>query len=154
MIFVKGDKAEYVIPLNRAFMFPQKKRIRKALNEIKRFVKKHTHSSIISVSNEVNEFLHKNSKNIPRRVRATLYREGGKVGVFLEKGKALEAYIKKKGDEQKKKRRAEKEKPAEKGAEEKAAEKEKTGEEKEKLEQKKEKEKAARAAEIKRKTGR
>jgi len=42
---MKGDKAEYTIGLQRAFLFPPKKRVRKALNEIKRFVKKHARAA-------------------------------------------------------------------------------------------------------------
>ena len=89
---MKGEQAEYVIGLRNAFMFPPKKRIRKALNVINRFVKKHTRAKEISISNKVNEYLHENSKNIPRRVNATLLKDGDKVTVFLQNGKALKIY--------------------------------------------------------------
>ncbi|PIN85389.1 MAG: hypothetical protein COV47_02525 [Candidatus Diapherotrites archaeon CG11_big_fil_rev_8_21_14_0_20_37_9] len=146
---MKGDKFNYVIPLERAFMFPPKKRIRKALNEILRFVKKHARPKTTLVATEVNEYLHKNSKNIPRRVNATLYREDDKVTVYLETGKQLEAYLKKKEAEKKHKDKEKKEKTKE--AAEKTEIKEEDKEKAKKLEEKKEKEKAARASEIKRK---
>src|SRR3989338_7499293 len=103
VVLMKGEKAEYTINLTKAFMFPVTKRVRKALNEIKAFVRKHTRSKEISISNEVNEYIHKNSKNIPRYLKAVLLKDGPRIAVFLQGGKQLEAYQKKKIEEKKKK---------------------------------------------------
>ncbi len=105
---MKGERAEYYINFERAFMFPRPKRVRKALTETKRFVTKHTRAKDISISGEVNEFIHKNSKNIPRGMGAVLYREEGKVSVFLQKGTGLDVYIKARAEEKKKKEAAKK----------------------------------------------
>jgi len=142
---MKGTQAEYVINLGNAFMFPPKKRIRKALNVIHRFVKKHTRSKETLISNEVNNYLHANSKNIPRKVEAILLKEDEKVIVFIQNGKELKTYLKKREQEKKKKEEKKKTKEAKK-------EDPKDKENKEKLEEKKEREKSAKASEIKRKS--
>ena len=160
---MKGNEAEYTIGLKTAFLFPPKKRIRKALNVINRFVKKHSRAEKILVSNEVNEFLHKNSKNIPRRVKTILLKREKTVTVYLQNGKQLKAYKESQEKEKKektKKKEAVKGSPVadtrkgegekEKAKEAKAAPVEVT-EQKEKLEEKKAKEKAAKASEMKRK---
>ncbi len=99
---MKGEKAEYYISFEKAFMFPRPKRVRKALGEIRKFAAKHTRASVISISSEVNELVHRNSKNIPRGIKAVLYREDGKVSVFLREGTGMEAYIRKRAEEKKK----------------------------------------------------
>ncbi len=144
---MKGEHADYVIPLERAFSFPPKKRIRKAVAVIKQFVKKHTHYNDTSLSNEVNEFLHLHSKNIPHRINATILIDGAKAHVFLQKGTGLEEHKKKK--EAKKKKKEAKKEEKEKADEQ--EEKEAAEEKKKKLEDKREKEEAAKA-DIKRKT--
>ena|SRR3989338_7511165 len=142
---MKGEQANYIISLWTAFLFPPKTRIKKAIRQIKKFVWKHARSKNVALSTEVNEFLHKHSKNIPKKISATLLKEPERVMVFLEKGKELEIYLKKKD--------AKKEKKDEKSVKkEKAEDKQETAEQKQKLENKKAKEEAARAAEIKRKT--
>lgn len=157
---MKGDKAEYYISFERAFMFPRPKRARKALTEIKRFAAKHTRVKEILVSNEVNEFIHKNSKNIARGVSAVLYKDGGKIVVFLQKGLGLDAYIRKRAEQKKKDAKNKDEKagkPAKEGkAEAKEAPKAEgaTGadeEQKRLLEEKRLKEEAGKAIEMKRK---
>lgn len=143
---MKGNEAEYTIGLKTAFLFPPKKRIRKALNVINRFVKKHSRAEKILVSNEVNEFLHKNSKNIPRKVKAILLKREKTVTVYLQNGKQLKAY--KESQEKENKEKAKKKEEKDKA---KAAATEEVAGQKEKLEEKKAKEKAAKAAEMKRK---
>ena len=147
---MKGEKANYHITLVKAFYYPRKRWIRKALNEIKRLVQKHTRAKEISISQEVNELLHKNSKNIPRRIQATLLKESEKVTVFLEKGKQIDSYIKKREADKKK---AKEKKDEKETKEEKKEQAEKDEEQKKRLEEKKLKEDAAKASDIKRKTG-
>jgi len=144
---MKGEQAEYRINLTNAFMFPPKKRIRKALNEILKFSKKHTRAKETLVSNEVNNYLHKNSKNIPRKVDAILLKEGDKTRVFLKDGKELKVFLDHMAKA--KKQKEEKKKAKESKKEGKGAEEEK--EKKEKLEEKKAKEEAQKASDIKRK---
>ena len=160
---MKGEKADYTISLEKAFMFPVTKRVRKALNEIRNFCSKHARAKETAISNEVNEFIHKNSKNIPRRIKAVLLKENERVVVFLQGGKELPLYIKKRMDE-KKKKDAKKEKQGKKGeAKEQGAEEKKEGEKEAKkdaaaeeaekkklLEEKRQKEEAAKALEHKR----
>ncbi len=163
---MKGEKAEYYISFERAFMFPRPKRVRKALTEIKRFVTKHTRVKEILVSNEVNEFIHKNSKNIARGVSAVLYKDEGKIVVFLQKGIGLDAYIKKRAEQKKKDSKKKDGKGADKPAKEgkaeakgaketKAKADDKAGiedeEQKKLLEEKRMKEEAGKAIEMKRK---
>lgn len=166
---MKGDKAEYYISFEKAFMFPRPKRVRKALCAIRDFVAKHTRAKDIYVSNEVNELVHKNSKNIPRGISAVLYREEGKISVFVQNGSGLDAYVKKRAEEKKKKdsRKAEKagkkeEKKAgktdvvgavaAKGAKAEGAQAKGEGEEQKRLlEEKRQKEEAGKAIEMKRK---
>ncbi len=155
MIGMKGEQANYIIPLDRAFLFPPKKRIRKALNEIKRFVKKHTRAKEILVSTEINEFIHKNSKNIPRKISATLLKENEKVSVYLETGKQLKEYLSKKDALKKQKEKKSKEKSDKKKEDQptKGAPEGKAEEDEKKLEEKKAKEAAIKSADMKRKTG-
>ncbi len=164
---MKGDKAEYYISFEKAFMFPRPKRVRKALCAIRDFAAKHTRAKDISISNEVNEFVHKNSRNIPRGIGALLYREDGKVRVFLQKGSGLDAYIRKRAEEKKKKGPGKAEKAgnkddkktdkgqagtASKGAKAGNAESAETDAEKKRLlEEKRQKEEAGKAIEMKRK---
>ena len=144
---MKGEKADYVIPMEKVFHFPPKKRLRRALAVVRDFAKKHTRAKTILVSNEVNNAIHATSENLPRRIHTTILKEEDKVIVFMEKGKELEIYKKKKETEKKKAKKEEnetKEKP-------KKEETPKESEAEKKLEEKKAKEKAAQAAEMKRK---
>ena len=147
---MKGEQAEYTVVLKKAKMFPKRKRIRKALSEIKDFVFKHTRSKSTSIATEVNEFLHKNSKNIPQKVQLVLQKKEDKTLVFLKGGKQLEEARKKEQEKKKK----EKEKKGKEEEEKTEKELEKKEEEQKKLAEKKEKEKAGQAVEMKRKTGR
>jgi|SRR3989338_2971885 len=144
---MKGEQAEYMIPLRTAFRFPKPKRMIKTLGVIRQFVFKHTRKKDVLIANEVNEYLHKNSKNVPRRVDSVIVIDGEKAMVFLREGKGLEEF---------RKRQAEKKKGKEKKGE-KAKETPKDSDEQKELKRKKEekklKEDSARKADIKRKTG-
>ncbi len=140
---MKGNEAEYVIPLTDTIRQHTLKKARRAIVAVKRFVYKHARIKDVSISNEINEFVWSRSKNIPRKINAILLKDGEKVYVYLKGGKGLEEHKKKAAAEKKEKASKEKAKEAEKKAEEK---KEKTAEEKqqEKLaEEKKAREKAA-----------
>ncbi|MFA4907757.1 MAG: 50S ribosomal protein L31e [archaeon] len=161
---MKGDKAEYVIPLRQAFNTPRSRRADKAIFLIREFVKKHTRANAkdIAISNEVNEFVWKQSKfTIPRRVDAVLKKDGSRVTVFIKGGKEIEA-VKAKAEEKEKKGKKEAKPKKEDGKAEKTekdGKSEKKGEEKKpdakeaeqkaKLEEKREKEKNAQKAEFK-----
>ena len=146
---MKGEKAEYKINLPKAFMFPVTKRVRKALSEIKAFVKKHARVKDTAISNEVNEFIHKNSKNIPRGINAVLLKEDKRVIVFLQGGKQLDAYTAKKAQEKKKKEEKKAAKESQNAKESKDSA-EADDEKKRRLEEKKTKEDASKALEHKR----
>ncbi|VVB99387.1 Uncharacterised protein [uncultured archaeon] len=157
---MKGDKVGYSIDLRNAFKFTALKRPRKALSEIKAFVNKHARPKEIRISNEVNGFIFKHSKNIPRRIEAVLYREGSTVSVFLQGGKEMDAYIKMRAEEKKRKepkkekKEASKEEKAENGKQESGkvpeGEAAEDAEKKRLLEEKRIKEEAGKALEHKR----
>src|SRR3989344_2904667 len=144
---MKGEQANYVIGLEKAFLFPPKTRVKKAITQIRKFVKKHTRMQNFALSNEVNEYLHKHSKNIPKKIPATLLREPNRIVIFLQNGKALPEYIKKNAEKKKEQKESKKEEKKDK------AEKTPENDTEKKLEEKKAKEDAAKAADIKRKTG-
>jgi ribosomal protein L31E len=149
---MKGEEAEYTIPLARAFNFPPTKRPRKAINAIKTFVYKHTRSKNTLITADLNKEIFKNSKNIPRKVKVMLRKEKDKIIVYLAGSKQIQEDRKKREEAKKKKEKPKKEVKTEK--QEPAAEKseEKKKEEKEtKLKEKKEKEKSAQITDIKRK---
>ncbi len=153
---MKGDKADYVFNLKKAKMFTKDKRTRKALVALKGEVYKHTRNKNILISNEVNEFIHKNSKNIPERIPVTLKKIDEEMFVYLQGGTQLDIDEKKFAQQKKEKQEQEKkEKKEEKKEEQKEPSKEETKkeEDKEKLEDKRVKEKASKAIEMKRKSG-
>ncbi|MFH1256304.1 MAG: hypothetical protein V1494_03340 [Candidatus Diapherotrites archaeon] len=148
---MKGNEAEYTVPLQWVFTQPKTKRLRKAVAELRRFAVKHSRAEKVLVSNEVNEFINRQSIHLPRRIEVVLFRHKGEeeeVRVFLKGGKGLAEEKKRKAEDEKKKKK-EKEEKEKKTAEEKKAEKAKEEEEAKKLEEKREKEKAAQKAEIK-----
>src|SRR3989344_4187316 len=119
---MKGEQADYIIPLRDAFKFPKPKRMIKTLGVIRRFAFKHTRKRDVLIAKEVNEFLHLHSKNIPRRVDSVILIEGEKARIFLREGKEL-AEFKKKLDEKKKAKEKKTEKKEEKGKEAKGGKK-------------------------------
>ncbi|MBN2127681.1 MAG: 60S ribosomal protein L31 [Candidatus Diapherotrites archaeon] len=145
---MKGNEAEYVISLRNAFTKPPLKRPKAALNEIKRFVSKHTRIKEISIAMEVNEFIFKNSKNIPRKVNAVLLKQKDKVTVYLKGSKKLEEDKKKAVEKTKDKKKKEEKKETKEAKKQETEEEEKKEKE---LKEKKEREKAAEAVSIKRK---
>src|SRR3989344_2533445 len=137
---MKGEQAEYIIPLRDAFKFPKPKRIIKTLGVIKRFAFKHTRKRDVLIAREVNEFIHLHSKNIPRRIDSIILLEGEKARIFLREGKEL-AEFKKKLDEKKKAKEKKTEKKEEKAAKEgREAKEEKKAESKEEKEAERKKE--------------
>ena len=136
---MKGEKAEYTIPLAFVFSQPRTKRLRKLVAEVRRFAKKHTRTDKISVAMEVNEYLNKNASKLPRRIDTVFIKKDDKIFVYLKDGKQL-ALDEKKVVETKKKE-AEKKKEKEVKAAEKKAEKkdDKPKEDKAKSEDKEEK---------------
>jgi ribosomal protein L31E len=143
---MKGNEAEYIISLKKAFNKPPLKRPKAALNEIKKFIKKHARTENVFISNEVNEFIFKNSKNIPRKLNAVLLKQKNKIKVYLKGSKKLEED--KKAAEKAKETKKAKKTETKKETKEKTEEQEKKEKE---LKEKKEKEKAAEAVSIKRK---
>ena len=164
---MKGDKAEYVIPLRQAFNTPRSRRADKAIFLIREFVKKHTRAAEkdIAISNEVNQYVWKQSRSsIPRKIDAVLRREDKRVFVFLKGGKEIELRTAKVEEPKEKKKKEAKPKKEEKKPEGKAEAKaeakpgakpeekkpsEKEIEEKKKLEEKREKEKNSMKADFK-----
>ena len=92
---MKGEQAEYIIPLRDAFKFPKPKRIIKTLGVIKRFAFKHTRKRDVLIAKEVNEFIHLHSKNIPRRIDSIILIDGENARIFLREGKELAEFRKK-----------------------------------------------------------
>src|SRR3989338_7926410 len=128
---MKGNEAEYMVPLKWLFTQPKPKRTNKAIGVIKAFVKKHTRKTDVLISPELNEFLWERARHVPRRVAVVLRLEGEMVTVYLKGGKHLEAdkkarkavedAKKKKEREDQEKTQKEKAKTAEAKKEEKAA---------------------------------
>lgn len=140
---MKGEEVEYAIPLRAVFLQPKTKRLRKALNEIRAFTFKHTRINNVAITSDLNSFLNKNSRNIPRKIDAVLRKDGERILVYLKGSKQLEE-DKKEKEEAKKEKEKEEKKGVEKGKE--------VEEEKErKKEEKKEKERAAERSAMKRK---
>src|SRR3989344_3376513 len=108
---MKGERADYVINLNKAFLFGPKERVVKVLGVIRDFVYKHTRSKSYALSNEVNGYIHKHSKNIPHKIAVTLLKEEKRIVVFLQKGKEMDVYLKQKDAAKKKKEEKKAEKP-------------------------------------------
>jgi len=151
---MKGEQADYIIPLRDAFKFPKPKRMIKTLGVIRRFAFKHTRKRDVLIAREVNEFLHLHSKNIPRRVDSVIVLDGEKARIFLREGKELGKFRKMQADKKKAKDKKKEEKAAKEDKEEKKAEKEEEKELVRKREEKRIKEEAAMKTDIKRKTGR
>jgi ribosomal protein L31E len=146
---MKGNEAEYIISLRKAFDKPPIKRPKAALNEIKKFIKKHTRIENVLISNEVNEFIFKNSKNIPRKLNIVLLKQKNKIKVYLKGSKKLEED--KKAAEKAKETKKLKKTETKKETKENTKEKETKEKHEKELKEKKQKEKAAEAVSIKRK---
>jgi len=126
---MKGEKAEYMIPLTDLFSMTETRRRVRVIKVIKKFVFKHTKNKNIFISGEVNEFVTKDSESFPRRVDSVLVKRDDAVWVYLKNGKQLALDEKKEADAKKKKE--EEKKKAEKKEAEKKGEKSKEIKEKE-----------------------
>jgi large subunit ribosomal protein L31e len=112
----------YTIPLTKVINKPKRGRAKKAVREIKEFIKKHKRLSEkeIFISREVNEEIWKRGMfGVPRKIEVVLEEIQGKKFVFLKEGKELkerkkEIKEKKKKEEEKKEKEEETEKEKEK----------------------------------------
>jgi len=136
----RAEEKKYIVGLQPVYLFPRKKRARKAITLIKRFVFKHTRigEEDVLISNKLNEAIWQYGReHIPRKLAIKVIEAEGKANVFLQSEKVKPPAKEEKKGEKKKE---------EKTPEEIAAEEEK----KRKEEEKKMVEKAAEAAAIKR----
>ncbi|HDJ89366.1 MAG TPA: 50S ribosomal protein L31e [Thermoprotei archaeon] len=63
------EKRVYIINLRDAYKVPRKKRAKKAINIIRNFVSRHTHSKIVKISQRLNEYIwSRNIEKPPRKV--------------------------------------------------------------------------------------
>jgi ribosomal protein L31E len=147
---MKGNEAEYVVPLRDVFNSPKGKRARRTIAEIKKFVWKHARSEDVRITTDVNQYLNKNSWHIPRKISVVLVKDKEKVSVYLKGSKQLEMDKKKASEKEKARKAKEDAKKAKEAAKEKKEESAEDEEQKKKLEEKREKEKAAAALERKR----
>jgi len=160
----KGKKAEakeetkdYRMSLNPVKRFPPKKRAKRAMTFIRRFVTKNTRipNEDVAIAKDVNEAVWtRGIRNIPNKIEISVLIEGKKARVFLKDSKGIKAYIEEKKAEKKKKEEKEAEKKKEEKAETKEEKKEANEQEKieeQKKEEKKLKEKYSEAIEMKRK---
>jgi len=120
---MKGEKAEYMIPLRDLFSMTETRRRVRVIKVIKNFVFKHTKNKNIFVSPEVNEFVTKDSESFPRRVDSVLVKRDDAVWVYLKDGKQL-ALDEKKAADAKKKKEEEKKKAEKKQKQEESDEEE------------------------------
>jgi len=64
------ERRVYVINLRNAYNVPRKKRAKKAINIIKNFISRHTHSKIVKISQRLNEHIwSRNIEKPPRKIR-------------------------------------------------------------------------------------
>lgn len=132
---MKGEKAEYMIPLADLFSMTETRRRVRVIKVIKNFAFKHTKNKNIFISGEVNGFVTKDSESFPRRVDSVLVKRNDAIWVYLKNGKQLSLDEKKEADARKKKE--EEKKKAEKKEEGKKEEKSKEEKEKEEEAQRK-----------------
>jgi ribosomal protein L31E len=140
----------YIVSFREVFKKPKSHRSKRAIQELKRFLKKHkrVEEKNLVISNEVNEFIWGNGYyNIPKKIEIEVLDEKGKTLVFLKGSKKIKEFIKEEKKKEKERKAKEEEKKKEK---EKPEEKEKAEEDKKKLEEKRLKEKFAEKAEFKR----
>ncbi|MFH1587036.1 MAG: hypothetical protein ABID38_04220 [Candidatus Diapherotrites archaeon] len=147
---MKGEEAEYVIPLRKVFLQPKTKRSRKAVEAVRRFAAKHTHMDKVLVSNDLNEIILEKSHHIPRKLEVVFWKDGDILRVYAKGGKELANDKKLKAEKEKEKKKKKDEK---KGKEEAMTDAQKAVKEEEdkKKADKKERERASEKAAIKRK---
>ena len=148
-----SEAKEFIVRLNKVFRAPRQKRANRAINFIKKFMRKHFKIKVedVIISNKVNEFIWANGReHIPRKIKLKAVKDEQKVKVYLEQ-EIIPKKEKKKGKKQEKKE--EKTKPKQEKAKEKTKEGAKEAlDQKRKLDEKRAMEKAAEKAAIKRKT--
>lgn len=153
-----GEKEEtksYRLSLNPVKRFPVKKRAKRAMTFIRRFVTKHTRipNEAVAIAKDLNEAVWaRGIRNIPNKLDISVLLEGKNARVFLKDSKLLPAFVaEKKAEKKKKEEEAEKKKTETESKEGKneAAEQEKI--EERKKEEKRLKEENAAAVEMKRK---
>ncbi len=142
------ESSSYVVSFKEVFKKPKSHRAKRAVQELKKFLKKHKRvkEENIVISNEVNEKIWGNGYyNIPKKIEIEVLDEKERVLVFLKGSKKIKEFLKEEKEKEKKK-----EKEEEKKEKEKPEEKEKEEEEKKKLEEKRLKERFAEKAAFKR----
>ncbi len=153
----KEETRDYKFSLNPVKRFPPKKRAKRAMTFIRRFVTKHTRIPVkeVLIAKDTNEAVWaRGIRNIPNKIEISVLIEGKKARVFLKDSKGIKAYLEEKKAEKKKKEEKEAAKKKEEKAETKEEKKEAVEQEKieeQKKEEKKLKEKYSEALEIKRK---
>jgi ribosomal protein L31E len=113
---MKGEKADYIIPLGKIFEQPRTKRTRKIITAVKRFVTKHTKAENVLISTEINNYVTAHSSKLPRKLDTTLVKGEDSIKVYLRSGSQFAADTK--AAEEKKKETEAKKKEAEKKAKE------------------------------------
>ncbi len=81
-----ADKLEriYTIPLGEAYQTVRPKRAKRAVMIVRDFISRHMKSSAVSVSNALNSYIWKKSRQKPpRRVKVRALKEDAKVRVYL-----------------------------------------------------------------------
>ncbi len=153
----KEETKGYKFSLNPVKRFPPKKRAKRAMTFIRRFVTKHTRipTEEVLIAKDVNEAVWaRGIRNIPNKIEISVLIEGKSARVFLKDSKGIKAYLEEKKAEKKKKEEKEAEKKKEEKAETKEEKKEAAEQERieeQKKEEKKLKEKYSEALEMKRK---
>lgn len=112
------EEKSFTVPMQKVFDKPRTKRAAKAVNLVKRFLKKNfrTNEKQIKLSNKINELLwSKGIEHAPRRIEIKAILEDGVVRAFL-KGEKIEK-IEKKEEEKKEVKEKEAEEAAKKGVE-------------------------------------
>ncbi len=149
---MKGEEAEYIIPLRKVFNNPKTKRSRKAVTAVRRFATKHTHMDKVLISNDLNEIILEKSHHPPRKLEVVFWKDGEILRVYAKGSKELANDKKLKADKEKEKKKKKEEKDK-KGKEDAMTDAQKAvkDEEDKKKADKKERERAAEKAAIKRK---
>ena len=70
---MSDEKNVYVIPLRDAWRVPRKKRSKKAIRIIHEYVQRHFHVKYVRISNDVNEYVWRDSiESPPRRIKVKI----------------------------------------------------------------------------------
>ncbi len=78
------DDRVYTIPLRDTFGSPRTKRTKKAVNVVKKYLKKHTKVDDVKIDSSLNEFLwERGIRKPPRRVKVKVVEEDAGVVAYL-----------------------------------------------------------------------